>query len=30
MGVPYIQVQPPPGEEDHKEVHQRLAEGKFD
>jgi quercetin dioxygenase-like cupin family protein len=23
-------VQPPPGEADHKEVHQRLAEGKFD
>jgi len=23
-------VQPPPGEEDHKQVHQRLAEGKFD
>jgi len=23
-------VQPPPGEEDHKEVHQRIAEGKFD
>ncbi len=23
-------VQPPPGEADHQEVHQRLAEGKFD
>jgi quercetin dioxygenase-like cupin family protein len=23
-------VQPPPGEEDHKQVHQRLDEGKFD
>ena len=23
-------VQPPPGEEDHKEVHQRIAEVKFD
>ena len=23
-------VQPPPGEADHKEVHQRLSEGKFD
>jgi quercetin dioxygenase-like cupin family protein len=23
-------VQPPPGDQDHKEVHRRLAEGKFD
>jgi quercetin dioxygenase-like cupin family protein len=23
-------VQPPPGEEDHREVHERLAQGRFD